>query len=129
MAVSIKIYPGALNTILQTDPRADAYVKSRARLITLAAAADFERQQVQRNEWRISETTPPKYIKSFGLRKIHRAIGLLWQAYNDDPAAMWVEYGAQAGGVTYVLRYKPLTHGLDIVANQAKFGNEVWRAI
>jgi hypothetical protein len=115
MAFSMKVYPGALDAILKTDPRADAYVRSRADAIIAAAATDFIRQQRPDNEWRTSETTPPKYINSFGVRKLQRARGLLYQAYNDDPAAVWVEYGAQAGGHTFVLRYKPLTHGLEVV--------------
>lgn len=111
-----KYIPGSLQLVLKTDPRADAYTKRKAVEITEAAKADFIRQQRKDNEWRISETTPPKYIGSFGVRKVATDNGVRYDAYNDDPAVIWIEYGAHAGGETPVLRYKPLTHGLEFVA-------------
>lgn len=111
-----KPIPGAFTAILKTDPRADAVTKAAAEKIIAAAKADFQRQQRHDNEWRLSETTPPKYEESFGVRKVSSDHGVKYEAYNDDPGATMVEYGAMAGGQTPVLRYKPLTHGLEIVA-------------
>jgi hypothetical protein len=112
---NIRIYPGALDAILATDPRADELVKSKAVEVMEAAKAVFLARQRSDNEERKSEFTPPKYISSFEVNKISRLRGLAWEVRNTDPGATLVEYGAQAGGRTYVLRYKPLTVGLEIV--------------
>lgn len=109
-----KPVPGAFTAILKTDPRADLVTKAAAEKIVAAALADFNRQERHDNEWRTSEFTPPKYAESFGIRRVHSEHGVKYEAYNDDPGAILVEYGAHAGGRTFVLRYKPLTHGLEI---------------
>jgi len=113
----VEIRPGAIEEIVRTSPVAEAMVKGAAEAIVAAAKADFLRQQRADNEWRTSEFTPPKYFNSFGVRKINHARKLVYQAYNNDPGAMLVEYGAHAGGVTFVLRYKPLTHATEIVGS------------
>lgn len=111
----VVIYPGALEKILKTDPRAAALVRGKANEVVAFAKIDFERQQRHDNESRTSEFTPPKYIESFGVRRVESDKGVKYEAYNDDPGATLVEYGAHAGGDTFVLRYKPLTHGLNSI--------------
>lgn len=109
------IYPGAVAKILKSDPRADALVRGKANEVVAFAKVDFERQQRHDNESRTSEFTPPKYIESFGVRRIESDHGVKYEAFNDDPGATLVEYGAHAGGEHFVLRYKPLTHGLNAI--------------
>ncbi len=112
---SIKIYPGALGIILETDPRAAALMQAVAEEIQQTALAVFLARQRADNEDRTSEFTPPKYAMSFSNKRLARIRGLAWEVRNSDPGAMLVEYGAQAGGRTFVLRYKPLTVALEIV--------------
>ncbi len=116
---AIVIYPGAFDRIIRTDPRTELMCRAAAADVIDQAKHVFELAQRHDNEARTSEFTPPKYALSFRLRKIRAAKhGFAWQATNDDPGAMLVEYGAHAGGRTFVLRYKPLTRGLDIVATK-----------
>lgn len=114
MAAKVVLFPGAIDRIIATDPRAENYVRSCAMRVMEASKAVFIAQNRTDNEWRTSETTPPKYIASFRLRKIRRVMGQEWHVVNDDPAWNMVEYGARAGGKTFVLRYRPLGRGLDI---------------
>jgi len=106
----------AVYRCLDIDPRANEYVRAKAEEIKRVAIAYFESVQVSDNEWRLSETTPPKYVASFKLRRIKTVRAFKWRVINDDPGALFVEYGAHAGGRTFVLRYKPMTRALDIVA-------------
>jgi hypothetical protein len=87
----------------------DQVVKRHAVAIAERAKVVFQSIERKDNEWRISETTPPDYAKSFKVFKLRQARYIV---ANTDPAAIWVEYGAHAGGRTYVLGYKPLTKGL-----------------
>ena len=107
--------PGAFDKILQTDPRAAAYVESRAILLKEAAIKIFNASQRSDNEQRKSEYTPPKYVKSFRCYRLEARKRLTWRIHNTDPGASKVEYGAHAGGKTFVLRYKPLTRALELV--------------
>lgn len=68
--------------------------------------------------WRPSETSPPKYAESFELRKL----GRIWRLVNKDPGAIWVEFGAHAGGVTSVLKYKPMRTALDMLEAEGRLG-------
>lgn len=117
MASKMVIYPAALQKIIETDPRCSEFVKHKAQMIVDAAKAVFNAQQRHDNEERTSENTPPKYIESFFLRKVRRPKGFSWQAVNGDPGWHFVEYGAHAGGQTFVLRYRPLGRALDIVGS------------
>lgn len=101
------------------DPRCRAYIEALAGQFFALAIADFNRQQRFDNEWRISETTPPKYVASFELDVYADRGGLKFRFLNTDPAASWVEYGAHAGGRTFVLRYKPMTHALESMSGSA----------
>lgn len=112
----VNVHPEKLWLVLHTDPRMDAYGHFVATEIKDAAIAVFSGSQRWDNEWRLSETTPPKYIKSFKIRKLKRIRGLAWKVVNEDPGAVWVEFGAHAGGETFVLRYRPLGRAIDIVA-------------
>lgn len=122
-AVTVKVrkskfnlHPERLWLVLHTDPRMDAYGHRVATEIKDAAIAVFSSSQRWDNEWRLSETTPPKYIKSFKIAKLKRIRGLAWKVVNDDPGAVFVEFGAHAGGQAFVLRYRPLARAIDIVA-------------
>jgi hypothetical protein len=106
----------ALERLTLEDPRARAYIQERAQAIVDVAKADFERQQRHDNELRTSETTPPKYLEEFQVEVYPSEEGLKFRILNTDPAASWVEYGAHAGGKTFVLRYKPMTHAVEIVS-------------
>lgn len=112
--------PGALNKIVATDPRTAALCRRAAHEVVAAAKVVFNVQQRHDNENRTSEYTPPKYINSFGVRRVPAlsAGGFAYWAYNDDPGWALVEYGAHPGGNpdVFVLRYRPLARGLDIVA-------------
>lgn len=112
----INIDRSKLEAVVATDPRMDSYANRISNEIITVAKATFESRQRKDNEWRLSETTPPKYLASFYKRKIG---GVRWHVGNSDPAAVWVEYGAHAGGETRVLGYRPLTTGLTTVAGAA----------
>lgn len=111
----IEIYPGALELILEIDPRANAAVRAIAQELMDTAKVVFLARQRADNESRTSEFTPPKYINSFQINKLKRLRGVAWEVRNIDPGATLVEYGAHAGGQTFVLRYKPLTVALEII--------------
>lgn len=99
-----------LHEVVVTSDELNRYTRDKARALVRLARAHFNSKQVATNEWRTSETTPPKYVRSFSIAKVARARrGYAWEARNNDPAATWVEYGAHAGGKTLVLRYYPFT--------------------
>ena len=112
----VTIDEDALWRVIETDPRAAAAIRHIAEEIQAAAILVFVKSQRWDNEDRTSETTPPKYLKSFSNKRLKRIRGLAWEVRNSDPSAVWVEFGAHAGGNTFVLRYRPLGRGLDIVA-------------
>jgi hypothetical protein len=113
MVTKLKIDMAALERVVSTDPRGDQLYKAAAEKINARARTIFLQSQRGDNEFRFSETTPPKYADSFRTRKLMRGRKAFWQAYNDDPASVWVEYGAHAGKAgTFVLGYKPYTKAL-----------------
>ena len=112
----MQVEVGALHRIAADSPRLDALVAEKAREGVRLAKEAFELAQRHDNEfrtWRLSETTPPKYIGSFFTRRISNGVH---QYGNDDPGWVWVEYGAHAGGETEVLDYRPLGKSLDALA-------------
>ncbi len=88
------------------------YARGKAIEVTEVAKSVFNRRQRRDNEDRTSETTPPKYVESFYVERR----GNFWVAGNEDPAALWVEFGAHAGGETPVLKYRPITTAIEILA-------------
>lgn len=61
--------------------------------------------------------TPPPYRGSFF---VARRGGKGWVLYNDDPAAVFVEFGSHpGGGQTTTLGYRPLGKAIDIAAGRA----------
>lgn len=112
----VVMYPGAAHKIIRTSPKYRLYSRRVASRIKNAAILVFESENRKDNEWRLSETTPPKYVASFRLEWRQRSAS--WRVVNDDPAWYLVEYGAHAGGNpnNFVLKYRPLARGLDIVA-------------
>lgn len=107
------IDPAALRAIADQSPILDEMVAAVARKGVRFAKEAFEAVQRQDNEWRLSETTPPKYLGSFFTRRIKNGVH---QYGNDDSAWVWVEYGAHAGGRTEVLDYRPLGRSIDRLA-------------
>lgn len=99
------------------DPRYRDYMLDKAKEINRASVSAFIMIQRMDNEWRISITTPPKYISSFKV-EIDLSIQTSY-AVNFDPAWNLVEWGAHPGGDpdTFVLAYKPMTKGLEMVAS------------
>lgn len=112
VATRLKFNVAAMERIVSTNPQADKFFKREVEKINKWALRWFNAVQRDDNEWRLSETTPPKYMASFRIRKLMRGRKVYWQAYNDDPASTWVEYGAMAGGRTKVLGYKPYSKAL-----------------
>ncbi len=107
--------PGSIERVLETDPRAATYMAAKCEEVVEVAKAIFLKAQRSDNEGRTSEYTPPKYINSFRTERLRRVRGLAWIIRNTDPGATLVEYGAHAGGTTFVLRYKPMTRAMEIV--------------
>lgn len=100
--------------IVRNSPEAERFAYKIARRIADDAIAIFITANRKDNEWRLSETTPPKYIASFRLAW-HREL-LRYTITNIDPGWHFVEYGAHAGGKTFVLRYRPMAKALDLAA-------------
>jgi hypothetical protein len=106
--VEVHLSQTGINRAL-SSPGCDAVVRAHAIRIMERAKLAFYSVQRKDNEFRLSETSPPDYIKSFKVYKVRAARYIV---ANTDPAAIWVEYGAHAGGRTFVLGYRPLTKGL-----------------
>lgn|SRR5678816_2033328 len=117
----IRLDPDALGKVSAKDPRLSTYMSAISSELIIRSRANFLLSQKSFNEWRTSETTPPKYIASFKKIKRRTAIRLgrprfIWRVLNDDPSGVWVEYGAHAGGKTPVLGYRPMTRALASMA-------------
>jgi len=110
--VRVEVDRAKLRAIPDVSPELDNLLREKAHGISMKAQAVFRARQRMSNEWRLSETTPPKYIRSFKLERIQKARGHSWIVVNTDPSAAWIEYGAHAGGRTLVLRYYPLKTAL-----------------
>jgi hypothetical protein len=112
----MRVNPIKLRRVIETDKRYQAYSFRVASRIKAAAISVFNVRQRKDNEWRLSNTTPPKYIASFRI-EWHRVM-LRHYVINDDPGWHWVEYGTHPGGNpnNFVMRYRPLGRALDIVA-------------
>lgn len=115
MLRNLKIDRVALLRIAQDSLSYDAYARAKAIELRDAAIMVFNTQQIRFNEFRTSETTPPKYVTAWEIKRE----GAVHYLINTDRSAMWVEFGAHAGGETPVLRYKPLTRALEIVSAHA----------
>lgn len=62
--------------------------------------------------------TLPPYAASFKIRRVRKLAHYTFQAYNDDPVAFLVEFGAYLHHPTHptILKYRPFGLGLDAVA-------------
>lgn len=89
----------------------NTYARSVARKLKYAAIASYVRRA--KGDGRFSETSPPRYLSSW---RISGSRGT-WVLANVDPGALWVEFGAHAGGVVEVLKYRPLGTAIDIVSS------------
>lgn len=115
--VNINLSMAKIQKIVDTSRELDQMVRDKAEDIIEAAKQVFEMKEIHTNEDRLSSTTPPKWMSSFKLRRIRRIAGPAWQAVNTDPGAIWVEFGANAGGKVQILRYRPLGTALDMVGD------------
>lgn len=111
----VRINNAAMRTAAVTSSGYHSYARSKAKELEKVAKEVFNAEQVKNNQGRTSETTPPKYLESFEIDN-EKSVYFL---RNTDRSAMWVEFGAHAGGETYVLEYRPLTRALEIVASRA----------
>lgn len=93
--------------------RSPRYHRNASRKLTQmrARAIQIFESQVKTapENWRSSETSPPRYAASF---RIERR-GAKWILKNIDPGALWVEFGALAGGTTPVLKYRVFAKTVD----------------
>jgi len=86
-----------------------AFTMLKAAEINKQAAAVFEANSKHDSE------APVFYLQSFHLRRSRKDGIRGWEAYNDDPTAEWVEFGAHAGGKTPVLKYRCYGIAMDIM--------------
>lgn len=105
----VHIDESKLRHVIFNAPGLDPLLKKKADQLISRAKRIYIQIEVKGNEWRTSETTPPKYLQSFKALRLARG---KWVVKVTDPGAIWVEYGAHAGGITPVLGYKPLTKAL-----------------
>lgn len=101
--------------VLNTTGRYEKYAKGQLERLRELAIDVFREREVG-GPWRPSETSPPKYVEVFVLRKV----GLNYRLVNRDPGANWVEWGAHAGGVTPVLKYAPMRTALDRLESEER---------
>lgn len=96
-------------------PKYSKYAKEQASKLKALAIDVFHEREVG-GPWRPSDTSPPRYVQSFVIRKVGRN----WRLVNEDPGAVWVEFGAHAGGVAPVLKYAPMREALDRLEAQER---------
>src|SRR6476659_6740975 len=90
--------PVAMRRVVRESLKLDQITRRQADGIRDHALAVFAARQRMDNEWRLSVTTPPKYVLSFVVSKITKQDGTYaWEVRNFDPGAQFVEFGAHAG--------------------------------
>lgn len=107
-----KITHADFQAFLYRSNEVDRFVKKTAQKIIRNARIIFL-SQVKHTHG----VTIPPYADSFKLNRLRRGV---WQVLNTDPAALWIEFGAHAGGKTKVLAYRPLGKAVDAVQGGAK---------
>jgi hypothetical protein len=103
---SVRINPAGIAVVLN-GPRAQAYLAEQAHRVNAEALKWYLVQQKGMAE------LPILYVRSFKIRRVRKRAVASWEAYNDDPTALWVEFGAHAGGKTAVLKYHPYGRALE----------------
>lgn len=73
---------------------------------------------------RVKHTHPvtlPPYALSFKVRRAVAGVKQAWLAYNDDPAAFYVEFGAYMHDPNHprILKYRPYRLALDAMASES----------
>lgn len=106
----LNLSDAAILSVAASTPRYDAYAISRLELLEAEAKRIFRMRR--KGPFRPSPTSPPRYEQSF----VKAKVGRTWWLINNDPGALWVEFGAHAGGRTLVLKYRPLGLALDSVS-------------
>lgn len=99
---------------IENLPKLQALLKVKAETINGVAKLIFLSQVKHTHP-----VTPPPYATSFKVRRAVKGARRVWQAYNDDPAAKWVEFGAYtktSDGHPMILRYRPFGRALDVVS-------------
>jgi hypothetical protein len=104
--------------IPQRSAEFDLYTRRQLQKVESAAIRIFRTAERQPGSVP-SETSPPMYVYSFRITRD----GRVWYLSNIDPGAVFVEFGAHAGGKTRVLGYSPMRKGMDAVA--AAYGGGV----
>jgi hypothetical protein len=107
-----------VEALLQRSKGANAYAKDFCDDIVSEAKKVFIAKNVKGNEDATSETSPPKYLERFSVRREPDR----WVVSNNDPGAVFVEFGAHAGGKTPVLKYAPMRTALEIVVQRRNDG-------
>lgn len=82
--------------------------KNAVEMVALAKAA-FLAQQIP------NEPTFPLYVNSFYIDHVFEAGEQRIHVGNNDPVSGLVEFGAHAGGITPVLRYRPFGRAVAIM--------------
>lgn len=113
VTVRFRPAPGAAEKI-KRSPQVEALLYRKAVMINGRAKLIFTS--------RVKHTHPvtlPPYATSFKIKKA-AANKSGWIAFNDDPAAFWVEFGAylhDKSGHPQILKYAPYRLGLDSLGN------------
>ncbi|OKI54508.1 hypothetical protein A6A27_31785 [Micromonospora sp. CB01531] len=94
--------------IINTTGKYEKYAKGQLRRLREIAIEIYHDREVG-GPWRKSNTSPPKYVEVFVIRKY----GMNYRLVNRDPGAQWVEWGAHAGGKVAILKYAPMRTALD----------------
>lgn len=102
--------------VINTTGKYERYAKHQMERLRELAIEVFEEQEVP-GPRRESNTSPPWYVEVFVIRKI----GLNFRLVNRDPGAQWVEWGAHAGGVTPILKYKPMRTALNLLEFEERY--------
>lgn len=115
MLKNLRLNTAAIERVVGRSPRTDRIVDEIQDDIIREAKQAYSSAEMHGNESRTSETSPPRYLSSFGKDKRNGK----WYVYNDDPAATMVEFGAHpGGGEAETLKYAPLRRGLDAIVNR-----------
>lgn len=116
--VRSRIIPHAGEKILKDSPKAEAYILKVTRRLKDHAIAIFLSSSKHTNdtipEGFEGHRSIERYISQF--RVTYHREQLKATLYNEDAGWSLIEYGAHAGGKTFVLRYRPMGRALEMLA-------------
>lgn len=111
-----------LEDVMWDSQELNELLKAKAQEINEIAADIYLVQKVKTREVPSKDTPPSRYIDSFKTKRVNMLNSRKsyeWIAFNDDPQASWIEFGAHAGGKTLVLKYRPYGRAVDILRARA----------